>query len=192
MGLKRQENIHFAEVGDEYFVLLEDADVLACINAPAFTVLSNLDGFTELRDLAEALGRASRVPAEECLTAMQALCVRMGDLGFLVEVERPGPANKGPFNLDYDNAMGAVPKVIRTWDAAELKGGLFVNTGAGDIGVIVPDVTDGPIKTCPPQTCTIPAGLFTANTIIRTFDSDRREHFASFRRDGFVHFGGQR
>lgn len=186
MPLKRQENIHFAEVGDEYFVLLEDVDALACVNAPAFAVLENIDGFTEPTDLAEALAGASGLNGQECYSAINDVCVQMHKLGFLVEVGREGPAKKGPFNFDYANARGALPKVLRTWSATELAGGLFVNER--QIRVIVPNVTDGPIKTCPPHTCTIPAGLFTSETIIRTFNEDWRRNFANFRRAGFVQF----
>lgn len=95
---------------------------------------------------------------------------------------------RGPFNLDYRNALSDVPRIVRVWQAEELVGGLFVNTAGDGPRVIVPNVTDGPIKTCPAHTCTVPAGLFTAEALIRTFDTDWAENFARFRRDGFVQF----
>ena len=178
----------FAEVGDEYFVLLEDVDVLACVNAPAFAVLENIDGFTEPSDLAKALAKSSGLKPAECKSAIDDVCKTMHKLGFLIDVDRRGAAKRGPFNFDYVNAKDSLPQIIRTWNATELAGGMFVNAADGDIRVIVPNVTDGPIKTCPPHTCTIPAGLFTSDTIIRTFDAEWRNNFAKFRRDGFVHF----
>jgi hypothetical protein len=188
ISLKRREDIHFAEVGDEFFVLLEDADVLACINAPAFAVLENLDGFTDIADLVKDFAKASGQRPEQTKDAIEAVCGTMKELGFLVDVERSGKAKKGPFNFDFPNAKSELPAIIRTWSPRELAGGLFVNSEDCDIHVIVPNETDGPIKTCPPHTCTIPAGLFTARTLIRTFREDWKQNFKAFRRSGLVHF----
>jgi hypothetical protein len=189
MTLRRKENIHFAEVGDEYYVLLEDADALACINAPAFVLMENCDGFTDPKDWCSAFAKASRLEAAKVRKAAEDVMKQMEKAGFLVKVKKPPEKKKkGPYNFDYVNALADVPRVERVWSARELAGGLFINSRADDIRVIVPNVTDGPIKTCPPHTCTIPAGLFTAETIIRTFNVDWRANFEQFRRSGFVHF----
>ena len=188
MALKRREDIYFAEVGDEFFCCLEQEDVLACLNKPAFVLVENLDGFIEPSDFVKAFAEKSHLDAKEVATAVDVVARQLHKSGFLVEVEAPNSTKKGPFNLDYDGAITALPKLIRVWSARELAGGMFVSSQSGDIHVIVPNVTDGPIKTCPPHTCTIPSGLFTPETIIRTFNKDWTKNFERFRRTGFVQF----
>lgn len=192
MKLKRHENIHFAEVGDEYYVILEDKDALACLNTPAFVLMENCDGFTDPKEWAYEYARKTDLDEKYVFEAVDDVLDQMRDAGFLVHVETKTQDKRGPFNFDYYNALDGLPKVERMWDAKELAGGMFVNAKDGDIKVIVPNVTDGPIKTCPPHTCTIPAGLFTADTIIRTFNDDWRANFQEFRRDGLVHFNRRR
>jgi hypothetical protein len=185
--LKRAEDIHFAEVGDEFYLTLENRQVVACINPSAFVLLENLNGFADPDDVANALAERYGAPAEEVRQAVAAVCDEAERLGIIEAVGGESGSNQGPFAVEgIDADRWDLPKILRVWAGDEIEGGMFVNSAA--IGVIVPNVTQGPIKTCPTHTCTIPAGLFTPDTIIRTFDSEWRQNFERFRRSGIVHF----
>jgi hypothetical protein len=187
-ALKRAEDIHFAEVDDEFYVTLENRDVVACLNRSAFAVLENLDGFSTVDHIGGFFGKALEVDTRRMRSAVKKTTSTLRDLGIVEDVELSGPGTKRQLVLMGINKEAALPEVMHVWQGEELVGGLFMNSEGGDIHVIVPNVTDGPIKTCPPHTCTIPAGLFTAQTIIRTFDPTWRANFEQFRRSGFVHF----
>ncbi|MGI8311661.1 PqqD family protein [Saccharopolyspora hattusasensis] len=185
--LKRAEDIHFAEVGDEFYLTLENRQLVACINQPAFVLLENLDGFAAPDGVASALAERYGAAAEEVQRAVAAVCEEAERLGIIEAVRGDSGSKRGPFAVEGIDRWD-LPKILRVWQGDELEGGMFVNSDGCDIHVIVPNVTDGPIKTCPPHTCTIPAGLFTPETIIRTFDSQWRRNFERFRRSGIVHF----
>jgi hypothetical protein len=185
--LKRAEDIHFAEVGSEFYVTLETRDLVACLNPAAFSVVENLDGFSRAEDIAKALATRCSNRSTVVQTAVKDVCAQLTKVGLLEEVDQVSAAKRGPFDFAAHLDLSEPPAVLRVWQGKELAGGLFVNSEDCDIHVIVPNVTDGPIKTCPPHTCTIPAGLFTANTIIRTFNEDWQKNFQRFRRSGLVH-----
>jgi hypothetical protein len=186
--LKRSEDIHFAEVEGEFFLTLENRDVVVCMNRAAFTVVENLDGFTSSDAISDQLARHTKQKSAEMRSAVASLTRTLLRLGVLTEVEQGGTGKKQAISVARLGSEAMVPDIIQVWEGEALAGGLFVNSVAGDIRVIVPNVTDGPIKTCPPHTCTIPAGLFTADTIIRTFDNQWRANFEAYRRSGLVHF----
>ena len=165
-GLRRAEDIHFAEVGDEYFVTLERRDVVACLNRPAFEVLESLDGASAPEAVAEAFAKARGVDPGEYAAAVQELCDTALDAGLLVEAEPVGKAARPDVEASGSSEL---PRVVDLWREEDLADGMFVSSMSDDIHVIVPNVTKGPITTCPPHTCTIPAGLFTTKTIIKTF-----------------------
>lgn len=182
----RAQDIHFAEVDDEFFLTLERKPVVACLNKSAFAVLENLDGFTDTDHISKLLAEHTKTKPPEMRRAVDRMCKELLELEAIHEIESDAAGQK-PVLAMLNRASG-VPQVIRVWRDRELaNGGVLVNSADGDIRVIVPNVTDGPIKTCPPHTCTIPAGLFTARTIIRVFDPVWQKNFAAFRRAGFAH-----
>ncbi len=186
---KRREDSHFAEVGDEFFLTLEDEQVVVCMNHMAFAVLENLDGFTTAKQIGAGLAKASRQKAAEMTAAVERVIQELASLKVIEEVEMGGKGRDRPLNfLTPQVATKDNPAIIKSWHGAELNGGLFVSAFDGDVSVIVPNVTDGPIKTCPAHTCTVPAGLFTPDTVIRTFSDGWRENFKNYRRSGLVQY----
>jgi hypothetical protein len=181
--LKRLDKTHFAKVGDEFYLTPEEQDLVVCLNSTAFAVLENLDGFTSLKDIAEAVSSRTGIKEPAATAAVKKVADELLRLKLLEEVESAKPPAKKRAWIRDELAVSAEPEVRHIWDAPALAGGMFVHSKDGDISVIVPNVTDGPIKTCPPHTCTIPAGLFTHDTVIRTFDPVWKKNFAQYRRD---------
>ena len=184
-ALKRAEAVYFAEVDGEYYLTMEDKDVVICLNRTAFAVVENLDGFTSIEAIKEQLVSTKRTDEKKISAAVEGLVKTLLRFGVLDEVEQGGKGTRAvQINPELLKSEAIIPEIINSWKGKELAGGMFINSG--DIHVIVPNVTDGPIKTCPPHTCTIPAGLFTPETIIRTFDRTWRKNFEAYRCTKFV------
>ncbi len=181
---KRSEGIFFTEIQGEFFLTLENKDVVVCLNQIAFSILENLDGFTSVDVIKKQFSRITGLETRKVDQSITKLIETLSELGVITESEQGGTGKKEQIYFRVAEGKYGVPEIIKTWAGKELAGGMFVNTADGDIHVIVPNVTDGPIKTCPPNTCTIPAGLFSPETIIRTFDQNWRKNFEGFRRFG--------
>lgn len=184
---KVTENIYFAEVEDEVFLTLEELNVVVCLNPAAFVLLQNLDGFNGVDYLADAFARRDDREAKSIKAAVEKAIEQLAELKVIVPVEAPESGKRGTAFISQLAEGMLHPEIVQVWQGKELSGGLFVNSEGCDIHVIVPNVTEGPIKTCPPHTCTIPAGLFTPETIIRTFDENWNENFKAFRKVGLTH-----
>ena len=184
-ALKRAEGIYFAEVDGEYYLTLEEKDVVICLNPVAFAVVENLDGFTSIETIKKQLVTTKKMDEKKISSAVDGLVKDLRGLGVLDEVDQGGKGTRAmQISPELLKSGAIIPEIIGSWKGKELAGGMFINSG--DIHVIVPNVTDGPIKTCPPHTCTIPAGLFTPETIIRTFDRTWRKNFEPYRCTKFV------
>lgn len=181
---KRSEGIFFAEVQGEFFLTLENKDVVVCLNQAAFSILENLDGFTSVDVIKKQFARITGLESKRADQSISKIIDTLLELGVIAETEQGGSGKKQQIYIRAAEGKYSMPEVIKSWAGKELAGGMFVNSADGDIHVIVPNVTDGPIKTCPPNTCTIPAGLFSPETIIRTFDQNWRKNFEGFRRFG--------
>lgn len=188
----RSEGIFFAEVGADVYMTLEARDTVMCINRAAFALIENLDGFTNHDDVCAELARVGEIKTPNALKAGNAVIkslvenrfvkavktnttkgvVCLGSLSGYIAAKQT--LNRQPEPADF------TPGIRNIWTNISATGGLFINSG--DISVIVPNVTDGPIKTCPAHTCTIPAGLFTPDTIIRWFDKSWEKNFKNFRK----------
>lgn len=184
---KRIEGIFFAEVEEEFYLTLENRDVVVCLNKAAFSVLENLNGFTSVEIIKKQFTRVTGFDPQKVDASISKLIDTLLELGVISEKEQGGEGSKKQITLRAMGEKYTIPEIINTWSGKELAGGLFVNSSDSDIHVIVPNVTDGPIKTCPPNTCTIPAGLFTPGTIIRTFDQNWRKNFEAYRNFTFGH-----
>lgn len=188
----RSEGLFFAEVGSDIYMTLEARDTVMCLNRAAFALLENLDGFTDHEAVFTELARIGDLKKPAVQEAGKAVIKTLADHGFVRSV-KAGTA-KGVVCLNSLSEMIAAkqtpnrqpdsadftPGIRNVWTELRATGGMLIS--AGDISVIVPNVTDGPIKTCPAHTCTIPAGLFTPDTIIRWFDKSWEKNFKNFRR----------
>lgn len=191
-SFKKTEGIFFSEVENEYFLTMENQDVVVCMNPFAFAVIANLDGFTAVKTISKQLAQRYKIPEEKMLASINDLIKKMLELGVLTEVDQGGSGDKNILSFgmlkDRNDDQPLLPEIIRIWQGEELYGGMFVDNANGDMRVIVPNVTEGPLKTCPPNTCTIPAGLFTPDSIIRTFDQTWKKNFEGYKRRGKVHY----
>lgn len=188
----RSEGLFFAEVGSDIYMTLEARDTVICLNRAAFALIENLDGFTSHDDVFAELARIGGQKRPNVQEAGQAVLKILAENEFIKPVKTS--AAKGFVCLSSlsdhlakkqtvsgkPDASDVTPGIRNTWTELRATGGMFIS--AGDISVIVPNVTDGPIKTCPAHTCTIPAGLFTPDTIIRWFDKSWEKNFKNFRK----------
>lgn len=181
---KRSDGIHFAEVDGEYFLTIESRNLVVCLNRMAFTLLANLDGFTSTDTIVDQIAKRIKAKPDKIKSTAGAIIADLLKLGILTEVVQGGRGNAKPLRLGAIDASSDLFEIVHVWEGAELSGGLLIKSD--DISVIVPNVTDGPIKTCPAHTCTIPAGLFTPETIIRTFDEQWQKNFESYRCSGLI------
>jgi len=189
--MKRAKGLHFARVGDEYFLTSESDDVVALVNQSAFLLLSRLNGRADTERLARQLGHGcgQRGDPKYFVDASKKLCASLLDLGLLKEIEFDVDADPTEDLPIFEKPGGDIdpPEMLRHWNGDELAGSLLVHSSDGDIRVITPNVTEGPITTCPSNTCTVPAGLFGKNTLIRVFDSNWKRQFRAFECRGGLH-----
>jgi len=184
----RSEGLCFAEVGADIYMTMETSDAVMCLNRAAFALIENLDGFTDHDAVSAEMARLGAHKKGTVQEAGRAVLRALSEHGF-VRTIKAGSA-KGVVCLNSLAGMIAgkrsveaadyIPGIRNVWTDLRATGGMFIN--AGDISVIVPNVTDGPIKTCPANTCTIPAGLFTPDTVIRWFDKSWEKNFKNYRR----------
>ncbi|MBI2305990.1 MAG: hypothetical protein HYU78_01680 [Rhodocyclales bacterium] len=184
----RSEGLFFAEVGADIYMTLETCDTVMCLNRAAFALIENLDGFTDHDAVCAEMARLGAQKKGAIQEAGRAVLRTLGEHGFVRSIK--AGAAKGAVCLNSlgdliagkrsADAADYTPGIRNVWTELRATGGMLIS--AGDISVIVPNVTDGPIKTCPAHTCTIPAGLFTPDTIIRWFDKSWEKNFKNYRR----------
>ncbi|MCZ7395619.1 MAG: hypothetical protein ABOK23_06815 [Candidatus Methanoperedens sp.] len=185
--LKHRGRMYFAEVGEEIYLTQEDEDIVVCMNHAAMEILRQLNGFSTPQQISKAVKEACAEVSKNIGDVISEISQEFVKLGLVVEVETKGDYKNRYVSIEVPEYFLNEPKILKVWRGQELKGGMFVNSSDSDIHVIVPNVTDGPIKTCPANTCTIPAGLFTSQTIIRTFSEDWKKSWKDFRGSGITH-----
>ena len=193
---KRVEDLYFVEAGDEVYLTVVSRDIIVCINYQAFIVLRNLDGFSEIDDLATWLAEITGKTRREALTKIIKLCEDLHGEGVLTVIENPRDPRESGFKIDEtcEFDVNKLPEVIKVWKDEELYNGLFVSTQSSDPCVVVTTPENGeggegggdnggePPNVICEQTVNIPNGIFLNNhkLIVRTFNQKWKRAFEKY------------